>query len=196
MAYLKFPLTFLLLLAFSQICHSQNLFIEGGIGIGNIVGSSHHLGKSEIHLNIIQSFNFGQLGIDFSSGGNFIPLGDDDNGPGIRMLVPNDTRFNSIVLLYRLPIKKHFFIEPRVGYASLSAFVHTDDQSKIQRSNLTAGFGFGGILGRFSLSLRYQYFGKTQDYEGRISAANVVVRSVAEPVSIVLLRMSYRFKIK
>jgi hypothetical protein len=193
---MKNVLIVIFLTAFSQICCSQDLFIEGGIGIGNIVGSQHRLGKSEIHFNIIKSFNFGKLGLDFSFGGNFIPLSDTDDELGISMISSNDSRFNSIALLYRLPIKKHFFIEPRVGYASLNAFVHTDDKTQIKESNLTAGIGLGGKLAKFTLSIRYQYFGKTQDYEGFISASNLVVRSTAEPVSMVLLRASYRFKIK
>ena len=41
-------------LIYAQNSISQDLFLEGGFGIGNVVGKKHRLGKAEIHLNIIK----------------------------------------------------------------------------------------------------------------------------------------------
>lgn len=175
-----------------QTCYSQNLLVEGGVGIGNIVGREHRLGKAEAHLAIIKSFNFGELGLDFSSGGNFIPLGDSESEAGMEIISPNDSKFSAIALLYRIPIEEIVFVEPRIGYASLSAFVHTDDKTKIRAPNLTAGMGVGINIKSVSLSIRYQYYGQTQQYEGFSSFSNVIVKSTSESISMILLRISYQ----
>ncbi|MEO1260509.1 MAG: hypothetical protein AAFZ15_17060 [Bacteroidota bacterium] len=191
MQYSKYLLLVFFYFLLFQKSTAQDFFMEAGIGIGNITGKEHKLGKSEIHLNIFRSFKFGQLGLDFSTGGNFIPGESTTTEPGVEVLSAADSKFSSVVLLYRLPIKNHFFIEPRLGYASLSAFVHTDDKTKINESNLSAGIGFGGTIKKLTLSLRYQYLGKTAEYEG--SKDSIVVKSFSEQVSLVLLRISYCF---
>jgi len=48
----------------------------------------------------------------------------------------------------------------------------------------------GGTLSTISLSLRYQYLGKTADFEGVKDTG--ILRSNSEPVSLVLFRLSYR----
>jgi len=167
--------------------------MEVGVGLGNIVGEEHSLGKSEVHFNVLKSYNFGQLGLDFSTGGNFIPGTRDMMEGNTEVLSAADSKFGSVSMVYRLPIKKYFFIEPRAGYASLHSFVHTDDKTKISQSNFTAGIGVGGTINKLSLSLRYQYFGLTADYEGVKNG--IILKSNAEPVAVVLLRVSYRFSL-
>ncbi|MEM6629059.1 MAG: hypothetical protein AAF694_05280, partial [Bacteroidota bacterium] len=81
---------------------------------------------------------------------------------------------------------------PRIGYASLSAFVHTDDKTKIRAPNLTAGMGVGINIKSVSLSIRYQYYGQTQQYEGFSSFSNVIVKSTSKSISMILLRISYQ----
>lgn len=162
-----------------------------GAGVGNVVGKEHTLGKSELHFNLLKSYKFGQLGLDFSTGGNFIPGTRAIMDGNIETISPNDTGFGSISILYRLLIKKHWFIEPRLGYASLHSFVHTDDKTKIKQSNFTAGIGVGATIKKFSLSFRYQHYGVTSEYEGIKNTT--VLKSNSEPVELVLLRLSYRF---
>ncbi|MEM1322463.1 MAG: hypothetical protein AAGG75_19525 [Bacteroidota bacterium] len=183
-----------LFLLFSHHSEAQQYAIEGGVGIGGIAGKKHDLGKAEIYASLLRRFTFGDLGLDFATGGNFIPGTRSTEEPGTEILSPNDTRFGAIALLYRRYFGDHFFVEPRMGYTSLSAFIHTDDQRKIDRSNLSAGFGIGGTSEYVNLSLRYQYLGRTSDYRGLKDG--ILVESVASPVSVILLRISFRFQLK
>lgn len=194
MEQLKHISTIVFCLLFVQNCFSQNFFIEGGAGVGNILGQENRRGKSEAHLTLIKPLDFGEIGVDFSTGGNFIPLNENLVENNIEVVSPNDTKFNSAVLLYRLPINKYFFVEPRLGYTSLSALVHTDDRTKIKQGNLTTGFGLGARLSdNVLVSLRYQFYGNTLEYEGFKSDSNTVVKSISEPISMILLRGTLRF---
>lgn len=170
---------------------AQGVVAEVGVGIGNVAGKKHNLGKAEVHLSVFKSFQFGQLGLDFATGGNFIPGTRSTVTANSETLSPNDSQFGSISILYRLPIKKYLFIEPRLGYTSLFAYVHTDDKTSISQPNFSAGVAFGGTIKEITLSLRYQYYGSTASYEG--FKDSVMVKSNSEPLSLVLFRVSYRF---
>jgi len=188
-----FLLLFLLLLK-TELINSQDTFIEVGLGIGNIIGNKNARGKGELHLNTIKSYQFGQLGLDISTGGNFIPGITSIEDETIETLSSNDFKFTTLMILYRLPIKKHLFVETRLGYSSLFSFVHTEDKSKISQPNFTAGIGIGAYTNNFTLSLRYQYLGVTPNYEGTRNMT--IVRSNSESLGLVLLRISYRFDLK
>ena len=179
-----------LVFAIVPLC-AQNIQIETGLAIGNVTAEKHSLGKGELHLSLLKSYDFGILGVDFATGGNFIP-GDRSTFEGsTETLSPSDSKFSSITILYRLPLKKNIFVEPRIGYASLFSLVHTDDQRKISQPNFSAGLGLGGYVKRFTFSFRYQYYGHTDDYQGTRDGTTVI--SNAEPFGLVLLRISYRF---
>lgn len=183
----------LLFLFFSQINHAQNTFIEIGFGVGNVIGKKHTLGKAEFHLNILKSLSLGEIGFDFSTGGNFIPGNRKTLEDNIETLSPNDSRFISLSFFYRLLIKKHFFIEPRIGYASLYSFVHTDDTTRINQGNLTTGIGIGAHIDDFTISFRYQHLGNTPNYEGIKNTT--IIKSNSEFLGLVLLRISYRINL-
>ena len=174
-----------------QDTNSQSVQMEVGAGIGNVVGEDHDLGKGELFLSALKSYNFGELGLDLSMGGNFIPGERSTMEENIETLSPNDSKFWSITALYRYKVKKHFFIEPRLGFASLYSFVHTDNTTRINQSNFTAGFGIGARIERFVVSLRYQYYGKTADFEGIRNTQTVI--SNLESFDAILLRFSFRF---
>ncbi len=186
-------LIFLLTFFFStQYGKTQHLFAEVGAGVGNVVEEEHTLGKGELYFNLLTSFKFGQIGLDFATGGNLIPGERTSQEGDIEILSPNDARFGTISLLYRLPIGKHLFIEPRSGYSVLSYFVHTDNDTKIKQQNLSYGLGVGAVLqDRLSVSLRYERLGLTPAYEGTKDRTTVI--SNAEPVNLLLFRMGYRF---
>ncbi|MCK8481508.1 hypothetical protein [Psychroserpens algicola] len=191
------PRHFLLLFAFVltlQFIHAQDTFMEVGVGIGNVIGNKNTRGKGEFHLNIMKSYPFGQIGLDFLTGGNFIPGSTNTGDENIEILSSNDFKFGAITFFYRLPIKKHLFVEPRFGYSSLFSFVHTDDETKINQSNFTAGIGIGGHINNFTLSLRYQYLGVTPNYEGTDNT--ITVKSNSESLGLLLFRISYRFNLK
>ena len=149
---------------------AQDYMSEIGLGIGNVVGSEHTLGKAEIFANVFKPLKTGQLGLDFTAGGNFIP-GDRSTMEGnTETLSPNDIRYHSATVVYRYPIKKRFFIEPRLGYSSLSYFVHTDEDRKISEPNFSYGLSMGAtVLDKFSVSIRYQYLGMTPETFSRVS---------------------------
>ncbi len=188
-----FPIKIVLpILALTCLCsNAQNLQIETGFAMGNVVGEEHSLGKAELHLSFLKCYKFGQLGLDFSTGGNFIPGERSTTEGNTEILSPNDTKFGSITFLYRLPITKHIFVEPRMGYASLYAWVNTDDSRRIQQSNFSAGVGLGAYVRRFTFSLRYQYYGRTADYMG--SRDGTIIVSNSEHIDMIFLRWSYRF---
>lgn len=180
------------LLSFISKGKTQNLSTEIGIGLGNVIAQEHSLGKAEIYINLIKSFKFGQIGLDFSSGGNFIPGSRSMEDGNIETLSPNDARFGSISILYRKSIKNYFFIEPRLGYSSLSHYVHTDNKTRISQQNFTYGIGIGtNLFKNFSFSLRYQHFGKTPAFEDTKDMR--IVKLNAEPLNLILFRMAYRF---
>lgn len=169
---------------------SQPYFAEGGIGIGNVAEGKHHLGKSEIYFSLYKTFTFGKLGLDFASGGNFIPGETGSLVDNPEIISPNDSRFGTILLIYRASLKKQVFIEPRLGYASLRAYVHTDDRAQLKQPNLSLGLGLGTSFDNVTLSLRYQYFGKTAEYTG--ARGQVEVQSLAKPISMILFRAGFR----
>ena len=70
----KLGLSLLVLFSMLQIAisNAQQYTAEVGIGLGNVVGSKHYLGKAELHLNVLKSFSFGQFGIDLATDRNFI----------------------------------------------------------------------------------------------------------------------------
>ncbi len=171
--------------------YAQNIDLEVGAAIGNVIDEEHTLAKGEIFFSVLKSYNFGDIGIDFSTGGNFIPGTRSIMEENIETLSPNDSKFWGIAILYRHTVKKHFFVEPRVGYASLYSYVHTDNTRRISQPNFTAGFGVGGKIERFTVSLRYQYYGKTANFEGL--KGNTIVRSNSRSLGLILLRFSYRF---
>jgi hypothetical protein len=187
----KTTLTILALAFTSSWAYAQNSQIETGLALGNVAGEAHSLGKGELHLNFLKCFGFGQLGLDFSTGGNFIPGERSTLEGNIETLSPNDSKFSAITFLYRLPISRQFFAEPRLGYASLFASVNTDDTDKTRQANFSTGIGLGAYVKRFTFSLRYQYYGRTPDYQG--TRDGTIVVSNPEPVDMIFLRWSYRF---
>lgn len=196
---LKSNLTPLIIILFCSIHYSnaQDLFTEVGLGIGNVVGEEHREGKAEIYINVLKSYKFGEIGLDFSTGGNFIsgnfkPGGNSDIENNIETLSSKDAKFNSITVFYRLPIFKKIYFEPRLGYSTLYNWVHTDNERKINKSNISYGLGVVTTLfDNLSLSLRYQHLGNTADYEGNRDLTTIISKS--EPLKLVLLRVAYRF---
>lgn len=183
----------LLVLGFPLHSSAQKNAVELGIGIGNVAKRDHRLGKAEAHFSVFRTLNFGVLGLDFASGGNLIPGESSISEDNREIISSKDAHFGSITALYRLPLHKHFFVEPRLGYATLSAFIHTDERRKLRQANLSAGLGLGASFGGLSLSFRYQYLGKTATYTGFRGSTEVL--SAAEPISLLLLRTSYRFSL-
>ena len=171
---------------------AQNLFTEVGLGIGNVTGGEHTKGKAEIYVNVLKSYGFGELGLDISTGGNFIPGTTSAVENNIETLASNDAKFSSITAFGRLAVFEKIYIEPRFGYASLFYWVHADNEDRISESKISYGLGVGTTISdNFSISLRYQHLGNTPEYEGSKDATTIISKS--EPLQLVLLRIGYRF---
>ena len=171
---------------------AQDLFSEVGVGLGNVIGEEHSKGKAEIYINLIKSYKFGEIGLDISTGGNFVPGNISGIVGNIETLSPNDAKFTSLIAFFRLPILKKLYVEPRFGYSSLFYNVNTDSERIINRSNITYGIGIGTTLfENLSLSLRYQHMGNTPNYVGIKNSTTLISNS--EKVNLVLLRVAYRF---
>ena len=69
----KYGLLLIFCLFFIRYSDAQNISMEIGAAIGNVTNQKHSLGKGEVHFSILKSYSFGQLGLDFSTGSNFIP---------------------------------------------------------------------------------------------------------------------------
>ena len=63
----------IILLCLIKECNAQDLFTEVGFGVGNVVEEEHRKGKTEIYINFLKSYKFGEIGLEISTGGNFIP---------------------------------------------------------------------------------------------------------------------------
>lgn len=174
-----------------QFNQAQDLFVEAGLGMGRVMDKEHIFGKGELHANVISPFRFGELGLDVSFGGNFIPNNTTVIHDNIEMLSSNDSKFWAISIVYRVPVVNQFFVESRFGYSNLFSYVHTDDRTKVFQSNFTLGVGLGRKFNKIMISLRYQYFGRTPEYSGFRNSIKVISNS--ERLSLVLLGVSYRF---
>lgn len=175
-------------------CQTPVVVTEVGAGIGNILGDEHKLGKAEIHFNVLKEYPFGKLGVDFALGGNFIPGDNTILENDVEILASNDSQFGTIALFYRLPIGKHLFLEPRLGYSSLFANVFFEsERRRIREPNFTAGFGIGGTFQNVTLSLRYQNLGKTAAFNETVNTTTI--QSNSDSVSVILLRLSYGFDV-
>jgi hypothetical protein len=191
---LKSNLTSLVIILLCSIhyCNSQDLFTEVGLGFGNVVGEKHRKGKVEIYINILKSYKFGEIGLDLSTGGNFVPGTSSGIENYIETLSSNDAKFNSITAFYRLPIFKKIYFEPRLGYSTLFYWIHADNVRKINKSNITYGLGVGATLfDNISLSLRYQHLGNTPNYEGNKDSTTIISKS--KSLKLLFLRVAYRF---
>jgi hypothetical protein len=185
------PLTIILLCSI-HFCNAQDSYTEVGFGAGSAVGEGGSKVKAEIYINILKSYKFGEIGLDFSTGGNLRPGTSNDIENNIETLSSNDAKFNAITVFYRLPIFKKIYFETRLGYSSLFYWIHADNERKISESNFSYGLGFGTTLSNnISISLRYQHLGKTPDYEGNKDLTTIISKS--EPLKLVLLRVAYRF---
>lgn len=177
----------------SLIVDAQSTSIEAGVGIGNITGTEHTLGKGEVHLSLFQQFRFGALGLDFSTGGNFIPGERSTKLPELSIINPNDTKFNALHLLYRLPLFKGSFLEPRIGYSSLYTFTHSMEKNKVSQGNWSAGLGIGTFVDRVNFNLRYQYYGQTADFMGTNERGEIQME--ARNISMIILGINIRWDI-
>jgi|TARA_B110000908_G_C10147342_1_gene399674 hypothetical protein len=178
-----------------QYSTAQGFYSEVGLGLGNVVVEKHSVGKAELYFNVLKSYKLGEIWRNwirsfywrrFHSGGREIIEGDTET------LSPNDAQFNSAAIFYRLPIKRKIYLETRLGYSSLSYYIHADDKRKISESNISYGLGIG--ITRFeniSLSFRYQHFGNTSACEGTKDSR--VIISNSKPLKLVLFRAAYRF---
>lgn len=182
----------IMLLCTIQYCSSQDLFTEVGLGLGTVAGKEHPKGRAEIYINILKSYKFGEIGLEFATGGNFVPGTSISTKNNIETLSSNDAKFNSIAAFYRLPILKKIYFEPRLGYSKLFYWVHADNERKINKSNVSYGLGVGGTFSEnSSLSLSYQNLGNTPGYEGSKNFTTIISRS--KSLKLVLLRVAYRF---
>ncbi|MEM9856441.1 MAG: hypothetical protein AAF843_03765 [Bacteroidota bacterium] len=186
---------FVLFLVFIEHCVAQTHQIEAGaaIGIGNIANKEYSLGKAEIHLSYLTNLKGSIIGMDFSKGGDVLIRGvvGQEYRDGVEYVNPYSNSFSSILLFYRyiLFADKSWFLQPGVGYSSLHRFIHTDDTRKIRQPNLGAALTIGYLSqNHFTVSLRYQYYGRTGSYEGFRGTQSVVQER--KHISLIMLRIS------
>lgn len=150
--------------------NAQDLNLEVGFGFGSARADGNTKVKGEFAFTFLKTYERGTFGIDIAFGGTLNPLGSDKVNfvdSDIFNLDPSENRYTSITLLYRYPIASVLYVEPRLGYSNLGFYVPTDDgRDNVKKSNLTLGLGIGKTLGRFTLAFRYQYMGRTANYEG------------------------------
>ncbi|MDF1695306.1 MAG: hypothetical protein P1U56_05715 [Saprospiraceae bacterium] len=172
-------------------CIGQSFFFDGGAGIGNVVNKDHTLGKVELHLGMFKKLSYGDLGVEITVAGDFIPGDNSTSSAEQESILAGSSRFNMATFAYRLPVYKKFFIEPRIGYALLFQHIDSDETSTIYKSNLTSGIGIGTTIDRLTLSVRYQYLGNSPEFDG----FNDSIRVLAEPdpLSVVMVGLYYRF---
>jgi hypothetical protein len=149
--------------------NAQDLNLEVGFGFGAARADGNVKDKGELAFTFLKAYDRGTFGIDIAFGGTLNPYGNDDSNyfDGDEFTIdPSENRYTSIALLYRYPIANIVYLEPRLGYSNLAFYVSTDEgRDSENTSNLTLGLGIGKTLGRFTLAFRYQYMGRTANYQ-------------------------------
>ena len=152
--------------------NAQDLNLELGFGFGAATADANTKDKGELALTFLKAYERGTFGIDIAFGGTLNPYGNDgeDYFDGNEFTIdPSENRYTFITLLYRYPIANIVYVEPRLGYSNLGFYVSTNNGRDSENiSNLTLGLGIGKTLGRFTLAFRYQYMGRTANYEGTV----------------------------
>lgn len=152
--------------------NAQDLNLEVGFGFGAATADGNTKDKGELAFTFLKAYERGTFGIDIAFGGTLNPYGFDDVNfvdSDIFNLDPSENKYISIALLYRYPIASVFYVEPRLGYSNLGFYVSTDEgRDSENTSNITLGLGIGKTVGPITLAFRYQYMGRTANYEGTV----------------------------
>ena len=183
--------------------NAQNLRLDLGFGFGAARSDGNIKDKGEVAFSLIKQLEKGSLGLDFAFGGTLNPYGNtniDSVSSNEFNADPSENRFTSIALLYRYPVGKLGYLEPRLGYSDLNRyFPIEEDRLRVSSSNLTWGLGVGvTLLERFNLSFRYQYMGRTPSYEGINTNFNIdgesidtLIRQRSASYNLFIFRVSY-----
>lgn len=183
--------------------NAQKFHLEGGVAMGSIPDADNSRGKAMLYVSAyrILSEHF-TLGLELSTGGDFIP-GDNSSFEGTtEILNPDDTNWSSAMLKGRY----YFTTGPSPIYTGLGlginsywSYVHTVETKIASRINLAVAPEIGiDIRKRLNVSLRYLAGGKTDSFEGvriqRTSGDRVSLQS--ERVGIILFSMGYRLTLQ
>lgn len=186
--------------------NAQDLNLEVGFGFGAARADGNVKDKGELAFTFLKTYDRGTFGIDFSFGGTLNPYGNDGNDyfDGEAFIIdPSENKYISVALLYRYPIANIVYVEPRLGYSNLGFYVSTDEGRDSENiSNLTLGLGIGKTLGRFTLAFRYQYMGRTANYEGTVrsfidndTTEENTIRQNDEGFNLFIFRVAYGFNL-
>ena len=176
----------------SLFMDGQKLNLDLGLGFGSSFGPSKNNIKREFFFSLLKTYDVGDFGIDLTVGGNLNPYRNPKNTKDslVFNLNPSDNSYTSISFLYRYNTTNLFYLEPRIGYSSLGRYVETNNnQIRVSKSNMTFGLGIGKVVNKITFDLRYQYLGKTANYEGIVD--NTLIKQDEANYSLIILRVSY-----
>lgn len=181
---------------------AQHVHLEGGVGMGGILNADKSQGRAMLYVAGYRIFSdHFTLGLEMSTGGDFISGGNSTFEGTTEILDPNNTKWSSAMIKGRY----YFTMGPSPVYAGAGLgvnsywdYVHTVESKTVTKINLAIAPEIGiDIRKRLNVSLRYLIGGSTAAFEGtRIqSTSGDRITLQSQNVSIILLSMGLRLNL-
>lgn len=187
------------LLFATQALVAQNYYVELGLGVGSASVGNDRQGKIMLQAAAMKQLSHQfHLGIELTTGGNFIPSEDNTFEGTTEIYNPDGTNWSSAMLKAKFfPVENlPIYAGLGVGINSYWSNVNTVEAQRTSQINMAMspeiGFRF---LDRVNLGVRYHIGGNTDEFEGNRAPeyGGHLVRLNGESVNILLVTMSWRF---
>ncbi len=191
----------LLLISLCSV-NAQNVYLEGGVALGSVPNADDNSrGKAMLYVAGYRTFSdHFALGLELSTGGDFIP-GDNSTFEGnTEILNPDDTNWSSAMVkgrYYFTTGPSPLYAGAGLGINSYWNYVHTVESKTVSKINLAVAPEIGiDIRKRLNVSMRYLIGGSTDSFEGiRTQNANDRISIQSQNVSIFLFSMALRLNL-
>lgn len=181
---------------------AQNVHLEGGVALGSIPNADDNSrGKAMLYVAGYRAFSdHFTLGLELSTGGDFIPGGNSTFEGNTEILNPDDTNWSSAMFkgrYYFTTGASPLYAGAGLGVNSYWNYVHTVESKTVSKINLAVAPEIGiDIRKRLNVSMRYLIGGSTDSFEGiRTQNANDRISIRSQSVSIFLFSMALRLNL-
>lgn len=182
--------------------NAQHVHLEGGVAVGGIPNADNSQGKAMLYVAGYRIFSgHFTLGLEMSTGGDFIPGGNSTFEGTTEILDPYNTKWSSAMIKGRYYITmgpSPIYAGAGLGVNSYWEYVHTVESKTATNVNLAIAPEIGiDIRKRLNVSLRYLVGGSTDAFEGTrtqsTSGDRITLQS--KSVSILLVSMGLRLNL-
>lgn len=190
---------FSFLFVVSQGLLAQNFYLDLGIGNGSAAIGEDRQGKLMLQVSVMKRVSDQlHLGLELSTGGNFIPADNTFTQGTTEILDPHRTQWSSALARAKYyPISTlSLYAGLGVGINSYWSNVNTLETDRISQINLALSPELGFDFSRnFNVGLRYLIGGSTSDFEGNRSPeyGGNLVRSFSQSVNLILITFNFRW---